>query len=196
MKPIQKVLGMCLLLSSFSLAQAAQYEVWLVANNSSKYSSSNKNFGHAFIAFVTNESGSWKAEHTYGFWQSAQGLAKDWEISDVNQILNYGYGQNFAVRKAHVSKQRYDWIHNNIAGVHGFSGCTTYSAANIGPGGRKCNCVDFATRTWHEISAGWESFSRGIINQGAALPTGLFKEIRDKNARQSGDFLDGGKLWQ
>jgi hypothetical protein len=98
-----------------------------------------------------------------------------------------------AVRKSRISENRASWIMN---GAYREAGCREY----VGGFGFAygCNCLDYSTRFWHFITAGWEDFRIGIGNGRPlkATPDQVVEMINNHNNTTRGDMLDGGRVWQ
>ncbi len=194
----------------------SQYEVWIVARKpeNSRIPLPN-DAGHAWIAVVrqdynrvktfrngilqTDENvfdrGAWQADTTYSFWPSSNLTINN--SSDFDQTNKIIKGESiskrgFAVRKAKISNNRANWIKN---GAFREAGCTNYFAAG-GVGG-VCNCADYTTREWYFLTSQWEDFRiRAIVARGSELTLDYLVDQINKKNRESGDFLDAGRVWQ
>jgi len=153
--------------------------------------------------------GGWQADTTYSFWPSSNLTINN--PSDSGQTTKIIKGESiskrgFAVRKAKISNDRANWIKN---GAFREAGCNTYWAVGGIRGG--CNCADYSTRQWHVLTAQREDFRiRAVTGATLNLLTpapniwagtseltldNLVDAINKKN-RESGDFLDSGRVWQ
>ena len=196
----------------------SQYEVWIVARKpENSWIPSRTDAGHAWIALVRQDyhqvktfrngilqtdvnvfdRGGWKVDTTYAFWEGKnltvldKSNKKDDDFDHTNKIIN---GQSisprgFAVRKAKISTNRANWIKN---GAFREAGCSTYKFG--GGTGVECNCADYATREWYFLTSQWEDFRIRAFTWELTLDN-LVDAINKKN-RESGDFLDGGRVWQ
>jgi hypothetical protein len=153
----------------------------------------------------------WKVDTTYAFWKGKTLTIGDdnnqnSDFKDTNKIIK---GESiskrgFAVRKAKISTNRANWIKN---GAFREAGCTTYKL--VGGTDEECNCADYATREWWFLTSQWDDFRiraftghtllilRGDIYNGTwqLRLDNLVNEINQKN-RETGNFLDGGRVWQ
>jgi len=155
--------------------------------------------------------GGWKVDTTYAFWEGKNMTIGDdnkqnSDFKDTYKIIN---GESisprgFAVRKAKISTNRANWIKN---GAFREAGCSRYVA--VGGWGEDCNCADYATREWWFLTSQWEDFRiRAVTRHTLLIPMGgiftaawpltldnLVDSINKQN-RERGDFLDGGRVWQ
>lgn len=179
--------------------------------------------GHAFTALIRRDQenvkvytngfltqdynrnkGDWYAYHGYGFWPDGLRIDRGGcnansttdECGDVMRVLR---GQAIsqsgsAVRKARVSENRANWIHNNF----NWAGCSYYPALGTTPVGLAsnggCNCLDYATRQWYLFSAQREREDLRPSNWQPTSPNNLVLLINELN--RDGEFLDGGNTWQ
>ncbi len=182
------------LFSGFAFAQKIEYEVWLVAKKSDQSAIPKfRDSGHAFIALVHGVDGNWQADSTFGFWMNRNlTVNKSEELEDVNKIIRHESisSRGFAVRKSRISYNRYTWIQN---GAYDSAGCKEYQF--FGGTGTSCNCMDYATRAWHVLSAKQDDFRIRAITIDLTLD-GLVDAINKKNRDSGNDFLDSGKMWQ
>jgi hypothetical protein len=196
----------------------SQYEVWIVARKpENSWIPSRTDAGHAWIALVRQDyhrvqtfrngilqtdvnvfdRGGWKVDTTYAFWEGKNLTVLDKskkENDDFNHTEKIINGKSisprgFAVRKAKISTNRANWIKN---GAFREAGCSTYKA--WGGTGVQCNCADYATRQWWFLTSQWEDFRIRAFTWELTLDN-LVDAINKKN-RESGDFLDGGRVWQ
>ena len=186
----------------------SQYEVWIVARKPEDLQNAT---GHAWIALVRQDytrvqkfingklenqnvfdRGGWQADTTYSFWPwSNLTVNNSSDFSQTNKIIK---GESiskrgFAVRKAKISNVRANWIKN---GAFREAGCSNYFAAGGVSG--LCNCADYTTRQWYVLTAQREDFRIRAVTWNLTLDY-LVDQINKKN-RESGDFLDGGRVWQ
>lgn len=197
----------------------ADWEVWLVARRRDEQRSivspNGLNVGHAFIAVIKQpytlvktfppnsntpskeekvyDRGGWQRVHTYGMWPNVTNPKVDdgTDTDNMNKLLK---GQpiskrGHAVRKSRISESRAKWI---IDGAYNSAGCKYYVPAMGFQDG--CNCLDYATRLWHVLSAKWEDFR--IQAHTGYLPDELVDKIERKNRETGTEFLDRGKVWQ
>jgi hypothetical protein len=191
----------------------SQYEVWIVARKPENSGIPLPNdAGHAWIAVVRQDytrlktfrnnilqkdenvfdRGGWQADTTYSFWPNSNLTVN--HSSDSGQTTKIIKGESiskrgFAVRKAKISNDRANWIKN---GAFREAGCNTYWAVGGIRGG--CNCADYSTRQWHVLTAQREDFRIRSVTWQLTLDN-LVDAINKKN-RESGDFLDSGRVWQ
>jgi hypothetical protein len=194
----------------------SQYEVWIVARKpENSWIPRRTDAGHAWIAIVRQDytqvpkfingklenqnvfdKGGWKVDTTYAFWEGknltiGDDNNKNDDFKDTNKIIN---GESisprgFAVRKAKISTNRANWIKN---GAFREAGCSTYKFG--GGTGVECNCADYATREWYFLTSQWEDFRIRFFTWELTLDN-LVDSINKQN-QKSGDFLDGGRVWQ
>jgi hypothetical protein len=147
------------------------------------------------------DKGYWYAYHGYGFWPDGLRVDRNGcnansstdECGDITKILR---GQSisqsgYAVRKARVSENRANWIHQNS----NWAGCSYYPQKVL-PGIAVfggCNCLDYATRQWYLFSSQREDFRPK--NWQPDSPNFLVGLINYTNAKY-GEYLDGGNTWQ
>jgi hypothetical protein len=83
-------------------------------------------------------------------------------FNETQSILNGDTSfapRGLAVRKARISEARANWIKSTVNSA----GCSSYesqfyNAYSIQVGGNKCNCTDYATRSWYLNTANREDF--------------------------------------
>ncbi|GMA17699.1 hypothetical protein E5F05_04620 (plasmid) [Deinococcus metallilatus] len=149
-------------------------------------------FGHMWIAFIVDD----RVDSTYGFWGEGPfgfgggGFRDDREVADTQAFLR-GNVNGMIARFAHVNDTRFNWAKANIKS---FSGCTSYKP--VGGTGGQCNCIDFATRTWHVLTANWEDFRVGPTTNLSVSTRQVARMIQDKNGGYIQGDLDGGKVWR
>jgi hypothetical protein len=190
----------------------SQYEVWIVARKPEKERiiPSRNDAGHAWIAVVrqdytrvqtfrngilqtdVNVFGGWQADTTYAFWEGKNLTVNNSEDRDHTNKVIKGESiskRGFAVRKAKISNDRANWIKN---GAFREAGCSRYVGA--GGFGVECNCADYATREWYFLTSRWDDFRIRAFPWDLTLDN-LVNAINKQN-RERGDFLDGGRVWQ
>ncbi|MTJ15844.1 MULTISPECIES: RICIN domain-containing protein [unclassified Dolichospermum] len=188
----------------------SQYELYIVARKRENQIPALNDVGHAWIAIIRQDytlvktfrngvfqreqavfdKGGWKADTTYGFWNSKPSLAIN-NSSDFSLTDKYLRGESLsprgqAVRKLKISPSRADWIKR---GGYNNAGCSSYVPIMGIQGG--CNCLDYATRLWQNFTG--EDFRvRAVTTE--LTPDALVETINQFN-RDSSDFVKNGQMW-
>jgi hypothetical protein len=184
------------------------HELWLIAVNpnvSSSFPSSLSDKilgGHVFIALMKREEDSYEIRQTWGFWGNGGsngleiGHERDKEI--VSKIINNKIDSNdFGIVISRVGNERADWIEYTAPES---AGCDNDKYVAVGGIERECNCMDFATRSFHSFTALQEDFRIGhLVTQGGLLtgysPEGIIKAIHERNRREGSKYVDFGEIW-
>jgi hypothetical protein len=159
------------------------------------------------------DKGGWYPWHTYGFWPAPgqsgfpnaspsspriddncianPDTVKGTECADVKYILRgtaiSDRGQ--AVRKVKVTESRAIWISQNP----GAAGCAQYLGA--GGTGDKCNCQDYATRSWQYFLANRSEENFQSSGTYRLSPDNIVDAINQRNQSSGSDFVDNGNVW-
>jgi hypothetical protein len=188
--------------------------VWLVAKKRPSWIPIN-NFkispGHAFIGIVAKGSkdNKFKPIKTFGFWPDTN-LTTD-NADDKNNLQKLLNGESisdrgYAVRKSRISDSRANWIMNTS---YTEAGCSNYKV--VGGVNTECNCMDYATRLWHVLTARQEDFRMRpapnfnlITGIGGSIISGVIydywpdslAESMNKHTQKTGtEFVDTGNRW-
>lgn len=189
--------------------QENRYELWFIAVNENVSSSAPdylKNQilkGHVFIALMKREeNNSYSIRQTWGFWgnEGNNGLVigSDRDKDIVRKLVDNKINNiNFGVVISRVTNSRADWIENTAPES---AGCNNDEYVAIGGVGTSCNCIDFATRSFHSFTAHQEDFRVGyLVNQEGLLtgysPEGIIKAIHKRNEEQGHRYVDDGNIW-
>jgi hypothetical protein len=150
--------------------------------------------GHAAIAFYD---GNGKLVGTKGMWPVSgsslnaktgiwPGQVRSWDGKDVEMANGKGCG--LRTRTAYVTRQRREWLQNQVTTVGG-TNCQSYLPVGKVGGSEKCSCVNFATRVWRQATAESERW------QFQTTPKLLGDTIWWANGRRDSGLFDGGKTW-
>ena len=187
------------------------YEVWLVARKAPTMTGFiNWEFspGHAFIGIVgrRRDNNQWAPVRTYSFWpngdkyESYQEEGTDLTIdypTDFKQLEMLLQSQEIsprghAVRKARLTPERAKWI---MEGAYRQTNCVDYRGV-LGVK-QTCNCMDYSTRLWHDLTGGREDFRFGYQNPNnySISPDTLVINMNYHTYIKGTEFLDNGRPW-
>lgn len=152
------------------------------------------------------DNGHWAPVRTYSFWpgngkyhsyqEGGTNLTVDYK-TDFEQLQALLNGQEIsarghAVRKARLTSGRAEWI---LKSAYQNTGCEKYQGI-LGIS-TSCNCMDYSTRFWYELTGGREDFRFGYQNPHnySVSPDTLVIDMDYHTWIKGTEFLDSGRRW-
>jgi hypothetical protein len=173
-----------------AVATAANYELLLMARKRNNPRISSNDTGHAWLVLIRNDGGGWQVDRTFAFWPWGYGLRTD-NGQDRNNTERYLMNdfsfapRGLAVRKIRLTPQKasqFKTILSNNWSAFGLTNCLTYAPFSVSAT-RSCNCLDFSSRAWVNLTGDWRSSM--VLN---VTPDQFVDRVNWAN-RQTGDFV-------